>query len=78
LTEAFRNLFQTTWLFFDRLLCKFFFFLGELGWSATTGLIIETCNPRLFPFLDPGGNGISIHLIYGYPLKAGHLMTSMT
>jgi hypothetical protein len=53
LTEAFRNLFQTPWLFFDILLCKFFFFWRELRWSATTGFIIETLNTRLFPLLDP-------------------------
>src|SRR5207302_7148869 len=57
-------MFQTTWIFFDILPRKVFFFRSELGWSATPGLIIETRNTTLFPFLDPCSNRVSINLIY--------------
>src|SRR5712671_6991709 len=57
-------MFQTTWIFFDILPRKVFFFQGELGWPATPGLIIETRNASLFPFLDPCRHGVSINLIY--------------
>jgi hypothetical protein len=34
-------MFQTTWIFFDILLRKVFFFQRELGWSATPGFLIS-------------------------------------
>src|SRR5215510_532999 len=57
-------MFQTTWLFFDILLRKVFFFQRELGGSATPGFIIETRNTMMFPFLDPCSHCVSINLIY--------------
>ena len=48
------HLFERTGVFFDRVLRQLLFVWGELGWSATARVIMQTLGAMLFPFFDPG------------------------
>jgi len=48
------DLFERTGVFFDRVLSEFLFVWGELRWSATARVIMQTLDAMLFPFFDPG------------------------
>src|SRR6476661_8436328 len=51
--ETLRHSFESTGLFFDRVLGECLCVWGPFAWSATTRLILQTLSAMMFPGLDP-------------------------
>ena len=74
--EALHHAFERTRLFFARVLGNDLFVRGQCGWSAAARLIMHTLGAMVFPFLEPGGHGVSIDLRgLGNVLDRGALAT---
>jgi hypothetical protein len=61
-SEALSHLCERTGVCFERVLRAFLCVWGELGWSATARVILQTLSAIAFPFLDPGRHGGTMDL----------------